>query len=87
MKIVGGPRNGQVISIAEHQGGPELIVPGIVLEYTFTQPGKVNIKMGMELDAKPSIPGLIERYKCQDGAWHYIAASGDFMVSPPVVME
>jgi hypothetical protein len=58
MKIVGGPRNGQVISIAEHQGGPELIVPGMVLEYTFTQPGRVNIKMGMELDAKPSIPGM-----------------------------
>jgi hypothetical protein len=89
MKIIGGPRNGQIITIAEKQGGPELIVPGMVLEYTFTEPGKVNIKMTAELEPKPSVPGLAERYKCQDGAWHYIAPSSalEFTASPAVVME
>lgn len=89
MKIVGGPRNGQTITISDPQSGDEVRVPGMVLEYVFTGPGAAQIKMSMHLDPKPSIPGLVERYVCRDGAWHYIApaAPGDLMASPPVVME
>lgn len=89
MKIVGGPRSGQEITIAESQGGPEIQVPGMVLEYVFTAPGAAQIKMSMDLGQKPSLPGLVERYVCRDGAWHYIApaAKGDLMATPPVVME
>ncbi len=89
MKIVGGPRNGQVITIAEPQGGREVQVPGMVLEYAFTVPGSVQIKMSLDLAPKPSVPGLVERYVCQDGAWHYIppVATAEFMATPPVVME
>jgi hypothetical protein len=86
VKIVGGPRNGQEITIAESQGGPEIRVPGMVLEYAFTSPGSVQIKMSVDIEPKPSIPGLIERYVCRDEAWHYIPPSSPtgFMISPPV---
>jgi hypothetical protein len=89
MKIVGGPRNGEVITISEKPGGPELRIEGMVLEYRFTEQGKISIKMYADPDPKPSFPGLIERYKCRNGAWHYVppADDRDFQVSPPVVME
>ena len=89
MKIVGGPRDGQDITIAEFQGGPEIQLPGMVLEYVFTAPGSVQIKMSPTLERKPSVPGLVERYVSRDGAWHYIppAAAGEFMITPPVVLE
>lgn len=86
MKIVGGPRDGQEISIAESKGGPELRVPGMVLEYAFTSPGVAQIRMTMDAEQKPSIPGLVERYVCRDEAWHYIPPSSPtgYMISPPV---
>jgi hypothetical protein len=89
MKIVGGPRNGQEMTIAEFQGGPEIRVPGMILEYVFTAPGSVQIKMSQDLEPKPSVPNLIERYVCRDGAWQYIPplAAGEYMITPPVVME
>jgi hypothetical protein len=89
MKIVGGPRNGQMITISERPGGPELQVEGMVLEYTFAGPGSVNIRMSADPDPQPSLPGLVERYRCQDGAWHYIPPGNDtgFQASPLTVME
>jgi hypothetical protein len=89
MKIVGGPRNGQVVTLAEIQGGPELQISGMILTYTFTAFGTVTVTMSMAWDDTPSVPGLLEKYKCQDGAWHYIAplATNGFMASPPVIME
>ena len=88
MKIVGGPRNGQVITITRPECGHEVQVPGMVLEYVFTAPGAAHIKMSLNLEPKPSLPGLVERYLCQDGAWHYIPpATGGVMASPPIVME
>lgn len=36
MKIVGGPRNGQVITITRPECGHEVQMPGMVLEYVFT---------------------------------------------------
>jgi hypothetical protein len=86
MKIVGGPRNGQEVTITKPECGHEVRVPGMVLEYAFTSPGSVQIKMSMDLEPKPSIPGLIERYVCRDEAWHYIPPSSPtgFMITPPV---
>jgi hypothetical protein len=89
MKIVGGPRNGQAITISEEPGGPELQVDGMVLEYSFAGQGKVNVKISVDPNPKPSFPGLVERYKCHDGAWHYIPPEDNsgFQASPPAVME
>ena len=89
MKIVGGPRSGQEATIAETSGGPELRVEGMVLEYAFTEPGKVNMKAYFDTNPQPSIPGLIERYRCRDGAWHYIdpPRKSEYKLSPPIVME
>ena len=70
------------------RAAPDLQVPGMVLEYIFAH-GHLHIKSCIDLDPKPSVPGLLERYKYQDGAWHYIApaATNGFMASPLVVME
>ena len=91
MKIIGGPRSGQAITLSEHPGGPELQPEGMILEYTFTAPGKATIKMSCHhnLEPKPSVPGLVERYRCHDGAWHYIEPedSSGFVASPPIIME
>jgi hypothetical protein len=89
MKIVGGPRDGQEISIAEQPGGPELQIEGIVLEYRFLGPDTVNIKMSDDPSPQPSFPGFVERYKCHNGTWHYIppADRSGFLASPPAVME
>ena len=88
MKIVGGPRNGQVITLAESQGGSDIQVPGMVLEYIFAH-GHLHIKLFIDLGPKPSVPGLLERYNYQVAAWHYIApaATNGFMASPLVVTE
>ena len=91
MKIVGGPRSGQTIKLSEQRGGPELQPEGMILEYAFTAPGKASIRMSChhKLEPKPSVPGLIERYRCHDGAWQYIAPedSSGFVASPPIIME
>lgn len=91
MKIVGGPRAGQLITLSEQPGGPELQPEGMILEYTFTSPGRATIKMGCHhsVEPKPSVPGLVERYRCHNGAWHYIAPedTSGFMASPPIIME
>jgi hypothetical protein len=89
MKVVGGPRSGQAITIAESPGGPEVRIEGIVLEYAFTEPGRLNMKMYFDVESIPSVPGMIERYRCHEGAWHYIdpAENSTYKLSPPVVME
>jgi hypothetical protein len=89
VRIIGGPRDGQIISITETSGGPELQIEGMILEYSFTEPGKVNIRFFAEPNPKPSFPGLVERYKCQNGAWYYIAPPGGDGVraTPPSPME
>ena len=89
MKIVGGPRSGQTIAISETPDGPELKLEGMVVEYAFTEPGKVNMRMYFDQDPQPSIPGIIERYRCHDEAWHYIAPpeKSTYKLSAPIVME
>jgi hypothetical protein len=88
MKIVGGPRNGQVITITRPECGHEVQVPGMVLEYVFTAPGAAHITMSLNAEPKPSVPGLVERYVCQDEAWHYIPPkTRGVMASPPIIME
>ena len=89
MKIVGGPRHGQDVTISENPGDPELQLEGMVLEYTYTEPGKINIRIYEDPVPKPSFPGLVERYKSQYGAWHFIATleSKGIQASPPAVSE
>jgi hypothetical protein len=89
MKIVGGPRSGQTIAISETPGGPELKIEGMVVEYAFTEPGKVNMRMYFDPRPQPSIPGMIERHRCHDETWHYIAPAerSTYKLSAPVVME
>jgi len=89
MKIVGGPRDGQVITISETRGGPELQVEGSVLEYIYISHIHASIKLYGEANPKPSLPGLVERYRCHDGGWYYVdpPSGSAVQASPPIVME
>lgn len=88
MKIIGGPRDGQQISISEEPGGPELNVEGMIIEYVFSEPGRINVRFYADPDPKPSFPGFVERYKCHNGAWLYIPpVGGGFSASPPLPVE
>ncbi|SIO58392.1 hypothetical protein SAMN05444166_5662 [Singulisphaera sp. GP187] len=73
MKIVGGPKHGEEITMAGKPGGPEFVPPdGFVIEYEFVQSGKVNVKFGPDRNPKPSVPGQFERYQTRGGSWHYV---------------
>lgn len=89
MKIVGGPRDGQELTISEAPGGPELQVEGMVLEYTYLSHNNVTVKLYGDPNPKPSLPGLVERYRCHEAGWHYIGPppGSSVQASPPIVME
>lgn len=75
MKIVGGPKHGEEITLAGKPGGPEFVPPdGFVIEYHFTSSGKVDFKIGPDPRPKPSVPGQFERYQARAGSWYYIEA-------------
>jgi hypothetical protein len=76
MKKIGGPHDGQTAAIAENPGDPELKVPGSVLEYDFTDRGKVRFRFYIDANPTPSIRGEVERYQYlvaePEEGWYYV---------------
>jgi hypothetical protein len=89
MKLVGGPCDGQTVTISEEAGGPDLRLEGMVLERHFDGYGKMQIILRFDPNPPPSLPGITERYWCKDGAWHYLPPEDTtgFRATPPMMTE
>lgn len=72
MMKIGGPFDGQPTVMSESPGGPDMKLPGMILEYNLTDPGKVGFRLYLDPNPAPSLPGTFERYQFRDDAWYYV---------------
>jgi hypothetical protein len=75
MKVVGGPRDGEDITVRDGDG-VEFMLNGAVFEYDVRTPGKTGRRLTLGTQPQPSVPGEFERYQFREDAWHYVPPIG-----------